>query len=158
MTSRRSASPPADIETLDPTEIAGQLRFAVVRLARVLRQQDAGGLSLTLGTTLAAVARTGPLTLGELATQEQVARPSITKAIDQLQARGLVERRTDDADRRVCRVQITTKGRRQLDANRTRRTAWLATRLRDLSPADLATLGAAATVLDQLVEPPECSP
>src|SRR3954447_728059 len=100
-----------------PAEIAGALRYSVIRLGRLLRQQDRSGLSPTLTAALATISREGPLTLGELAGREQVAPPSITKVVAKLEAEGLVSRRADAADRRVSRVAITRAGQRRLDAN-----------------------------------------
>ena len=127
--------------------------MSVARLARLLRQQDESGLSATLTAALATVSREGPLTLGELATRERVAPPSITKVVAKLEARGLVGRTVDDRDRRVKWVAISPEGQRQLDASRTRRTAWLATRLADMSADDLARLAAILPILDALAEP-----
>jgi DNA-binding MarR family transcriptional regulator len=138
----------------DATVVAARLRFSVTRLARLLRQQDTGGLAPTLGAALASIEREGPVTLGALASIEQMAPPSITKVVGKLEAAGLVVRRPDAKDRRICRVEITAKGRKQLDANRTRRTAWLATRLHDLSADDLARLTAAAVILEDLAAAP----
>lgn len=150
--------PPTTPTPTDTDALAGRLRFAVVRLARRMRQQDDGGLPPTLGTVLGTIERCGPLTLGDLASREQMAPPSITKAVAKLETLGLVRRSKDDHDRRVFRVEITAKGRRQLEASRTRRTAWLATRLREVSEEDLAVLDAAASVLDRLTSPPETAP
>src|SRR6478609_6901118 len=151
-----SMSPqPAATEIMQsPSEIAGPLRFSVVRLARLLRQQDRSGLSPTLTASLATIAREGPLTLGELAAHERVAPPSVTKVVTKLEAEGLVTRQADPDDRRVSRVAVTRAGQRQLDANRGRRTAWLESRLRELAPEDLARLHAAVGVLEQLVASP----
>lgn len=134
----------------DTTELAGQLRVVVARLARVLRQQDQSGMSPTLLAALTTIARVGPLTFGELAAHEQVAAPTITKAVQKLEAEGLVTRRPDPDDGRVCRVAITSAGRRRLDQNRRRRTAWLATRLGELTPDDVARLQSAVGVLEGL--------
>ncbi len=140
----------------DAAEVAARLRFSATRLARLLRQQDQGGLSPTSTAALATIAREGPLTLGELAAAEQVAPPTITKAVHRLEKDHLVTRKTDDADRRVCRVAVTKEGQRLLDASRSRRTAWLAKRLGRLTPDDLARLDEAMDVLEQLTrcEPP----
>ena len=124
--------------------------MSVARLARLLRQQDESGLSATLTAALATISREGPMTLGELAAREQVAPPSITKVVGKLEDRGLVERRVDDRDRRVTRVEISPAGTEQLVAARNRRTAWLATRLFDLDPVELDGLAQALTVLDAL--------
>ena len=151
-----------DLETpstaVDPTVLAGRLRLSVTRLARLLRNQDDSGLSATLGAALATIAHSGPLTLGELAATEQVSPPSITKVVDKLEQRGLVSRRSDETDGRVCRVQLTAAGRRQFEGMRRRRTAWLATRLGELDPADLERLHAAADLLERLSAPTERSP
>jgi DNA-binding MarR family transcriptional regulator len=134
----------------DATEIAGKLRFSVTRLARLLRQQDQTGFTPTTLAALATINREGPLTLGELAAAEQVAPPTITKAVGKLEAAGFVSREQDATDRRVHWVQITEEGHRQLEASRSRRTAWLATRLRQFDPEELARLGDVTDLLERL--------
>lgn len=134
----------------ETTELAGQLRVVVARLARVLRQQDQSGMSPTLLAALATIDRAGPLTFGELAAHEQVTAPTITKAVRKLEAEGLVARRPDPDDGRVWRVATPAAGRRRLDQNRRRRTAWLTTRLGELDADDLARLTAAIDVLEGL--------
>ena len=131
-------------------ELVGRLRLSVARLARLLRQQDESGMTPTMTATLATIAREGPLTLGALAAAEQVAPPTVTKAIDKLEAEGLVERIIDENDRRVCRVQITAAGHRQIEANRSRRNAWLADQLAALSADERERLAAAVDVLEHL--------
>ena len=134
----------------DTTELAGQLRVVVARLARILRQQDQSGMPPTLLAALTTVGRSGPLTFGELAAHEQVAAPTITKAVQKLEAKGLVSRRPDPDDGRVCRVAITAAGRRHLERARRRRTAWLATRLTELDESDVRRLADAVDVLEAL--------
>jgi DNA-binding MarR family transcriptional regulator len=136
----------------DPVELAGRLRLSVTRLARILRHQDAGSLAPTLSAALATVDREGPLTLGELAMREHVAPPSMSKAVDKLSGMGFVERRVDDADRRLAQVHITPAGHRHVMKNRSLRTAWLATRLQELAADDVERLAAAAEVLERLVQ------
>jgi DNA-binding MarR family transcriptional regulator len=138
-------------------EMAGRLRFAVARMARLLRQQDQSGFGPTFIAALATVGSHGPLTLGDLAAREQVAPPTITKVVEKLVANGLAERIADTTDRRVARVAITAKGAKQLQTYRTRRTEWLAQRLRDLDVDDRARLAAAVDVLEQLIAVPEDS-
>ncbi len=134
----------------DPIAVAGRLRYSVFRLARLLRQQDDSGVAPALLTALAVIEREGEMTLGELARQEQVTPPTITKVVGALEERGFVERTRDEQDGRVSRVRTTAKGRRWLDASRARRTAWLATQLGDLSPDELARVADALDVLEQL--------
>src|SRR5262245_2594787 len=106
---------------VDPVEVAGRLRMSAFRLTRLLRQQDDGGLPATLSAALATIAHEGPLTLGDLATREHVAPPTITKAVDKLEAVGLVARTPAEHDRRVTLVAATPSGRRRVTQNRRRR-------------------------------------
>lgn len=145
--------PRADSPT-DDQELIGRLRLAVARLARLLRQQDQSGLTPTATAMLATIARRGPLTLGELATAEQVAPPTITKVVARLESAGLIERLADADDRRICRVVVSPEGSRQLDRNRSRRTAWLAEQFAALGPEDQERLADAVAVLEQLTAPP----
>ena len=149
-TTRRQEATPIP----DPVEVAGRLRLSITRLARILRQQDQLGLTPTLTAALATIAREGPLTLGELAASEQVSPPTVTRVVGKLETAGLVHRRPDPGDGRVSRVELSPAGRRQLETGRTRRTAWLATRLRDLPPEDLVRLEEAAGVLERLTSAP----
>ncbi|MEX1145668.1 MAG: MarR family transcriptional regulator [Acidimicrobiia bacterium] len=145
---------------LPDTGLAEQLRLAITRLARRLRQHgDPGDASPTQLSALATIERRGPITLGDLAAAERVQPPTITAAIDRLEGRELVGRRPDEADRRVVRVEITGAGRKLLARNRSRKTAYLAKRLDSLSAADRATLAEATVILDHLLEPggPEAS-
>jgi len=137
------ASPPDD-------EFVGRLRLSVTRLARLLRQQDEGDMTPTVAATLATIAREGPLTLGELAAAEQVAPPTVTKVTAKLEAAGLIDRIVDPTDRRVCRVALSNAGHKQVELNRSRRTAWLADRLSLLSPDEQQRLVGALDVLEHL--------
>jgi DNA-binding MarR family transcriptional regulator len=146
--------PPAPATDTDPVALAGRLRPLVFRLGRILRQQDDSGHAPAVLTALAVIEREGPLTLGALAAQEQVSPPTITKVVDALVGRGFVERIRDEHDRRVWRVRITARGRRQLEASRTRRTAWLATQLQNFSSEELELVAAALPVLERLTHAP----
>jgi DNA-binding MarR family transcriptional regulator len=106
-----------------------------------------------MGVTLATIGRDGPLTLGALAALEQVAPPTITKVIGKLEAAGLVDRIPDPTDRRVTRVALSGRGRRQLEINRSRRTAWLADRLASLDPRERDRLAAALDAIEHLTVP-----
>jgi DNA-binding MarR family transcriptional regulator len=141
-------------DTGDTAELAGRLRLSVTRLARLMRQQAASGLSPTLLAALATVEAAGPLTLGELACREQVAPPTITKAVSGLEEQGLVARTVDPGDRRVARVEITQAGRALLDRTRTQKNAWLDRRLGSLAPDDLRRLLDAIEALERLTEAP----
>ena len=95
-------------------------------------------------------ARHGPLSLGELATREQVAPPTMTKVVEKLEAHGLVKREIDPRDRRVARLTITAAGRRHLDRTRELRTAWLRGRLQDLDAGERQRVTDAISTLERL--------
>ena len=132
-------------------DLAARLALTTTRLARLLRQQDRGELTLTTRAALATVERHGPLTLGELAQIEHIAPPTVTKVVNQLDDRGLVDRIPDRDDRRICRVAITPDGTALLDADRQRRTAWLASRLAELDASERERVVDALDVLEGLI-------
>ena len=134
------------------TDLATRLRLAVTRLARRLRQQSESPISPTQQSALATIEHEGPLTLGELATLEQVQPPTVTAAVGRLQEQGLVTRTGDTVDRRVARVAITPAGSRLLEQNRSRKSAYLDRQLRRLSASERATLDAAADIFERLLE------
>jgi DNA-binding MarR family transcriptional regulator len=143
---------------VDRSTDAERLRHGVNRLARLLRQQDDGDLGATSTAALATVRKRGPITLGELATAEQVSPPTMTKVVEKLEGRGFVSRVVDPNDRRVARVSITTAGSRFLDRSRARRTAWLAGRLDEIDPQHVAQLAHAIELLEALIGEPDCRP
>jgi DNA-binding MarR family transcriptional regulator len=139
-------------QSLDVTDVAQRFRSSLMRLARILRQDDSDDLSPTLASILFTVAREGPLTPGDIARRERIKKPSVTAAVDRLEQMGFVERRRDASDGRVAWVALTDAGRRRVHARRANRTAWLASRFVDLDPKDLATLARAAEIFDGLIE------
>ena len=111
----RTAAPTSDTAQPEVTELASQLRLAVARLSRRIRQQAAStGEELTASTqaALASIERLGPITLGELAAVEQVQPPSMTRIVARLEEWGYATRVVDPADRRVARAAITDAGPR----------------------------------------------
>ncbi len=130
--------------------LPSQLRMAVMRLSRRLRQQSVGHITQSQLSALSTVEHTGALPLGELAEIERVAPPSMTRIAAGLEERGLVRRSVDASDRRVARVEITDAGRDLLAETRTRRDAFLANGLAALSPEEQETLVRALPLLERL--------
>jgi DNA-binding MarR family transcriptional regulator len=123
-----------------------------MRLARRMRQEADAGLSPSLLSTLHSVARLEPVTLGDLARAERV-RPSSTSVIvTSLERDGLVRRQTNRADRRLVQIRLTSEGRRAVERSRSRKTAYLARRVRSLDREARADLARAADVLERLLE------
>jgi DNA-binding MarR family transcriptional regulator len=140
------------MRTIPDAELATQLRFALARSARRLRQEAGTGLSPSLTAALATVERCGPLTPSELADAERVRRPTVTRMLGHLADAGLISRTPDPADGRSTLVAITPAGAALLAEGRTRKDAFLSERLDGLSPADRETLARAAAILEGLLE------
>lgn len=137
--------------TATQTQLAASLRIAVMRLARRLRAERVeNDLTLSQLSALASIDRHGPVTLGALAAHERVQPPSMTRMVGSLADRGLVTRVPHQVDGRQVLVAITDAGRDLLEEDRRRREAWLALRLRDLTPAEIAVLRKAAPILEEL--------
>lgn len=130
--------------------LASQLRLAVLRLSRRLRQQAVGDITPSQLSALASVAKHGELSLGELAALERIAPPSMTRIAARLEEQGLVHRRSDDADRRVARIVISDAGTAVLDETRNRRDAYLAVRIQELTDDERRTLAQAIPLLERL--------
>src|SRR5260221_11661614 len=119
------------------TQLASRLRFAVMRLARVLRQKAQDPITPSQLSALVSIERDGPVTLGDLASLESVQPPTMTRIVAGLEEQGLVQREVDPADRRISRVRMTPQARKLLERNRSRKTAYLASRLRGLNAEEL---------------------
>ena len=124
----------------------------MMRLVRRIKRETGGAESPSSISALAAVARLGAPTLGELADAEAISRPSASAQADLLEERGLVRRERSAEDGRLVHIRLTGAGDRVLERSRNQRTAWLARRLRRLSPDELATLDSAAGILERLLE------
>lgn len=142
----RKAAPAA------PAELAAGLRLAVMRLARKLRQRADAGITSSQLSVLATLQHHGPVTLGELAAHEQVQPPSMTQIVNRLEELELAAREPDETDRRVVRVRLTAPGKALLDQSRSRKTAYLAKRLRTMDSDELAILAEALPLLIRVVE------
>jgi DNA-binding MarR family transcriptional regulator len=137
------------------SERAAHLRTAIVRTARRLRQEAAAettGLTPTSVAALATIERHGPITPSEIAEIERVKRPTITRTLGCLEREGLIDRATDPADGRSSLVSVNAAGRDRLRRLRGRKNAYLARRMRDLSPEEVETLERAAEILERMRE------
>jgi DNA-binding MarR family transcriptional regulator len=132
--------------------LAAALRVCVARLNRRLRSERDPHNELSIGqlSLLGALYRNGACSIGELATHEGVQPPSMTRAVNCLADEGYVVRRAHETDGRQVVVALADKGRATLEEDRRRRDAWLARRLRELTPEERAVLRQAAPLLERL--------
>ena len=134
--------------------LASELRLSVMRLRRRLANErhPNNELSLNQMAVLGALYRNGDLTVGELAAHERVQPPSMTRTVNCLEEGEYVARRPHETDGRQVLVALTGSGRETVLADRARRDAWLAMRLRDLTPEERAVLRKAAPLLERLAQ------
>jgi DNA-binding MarR family transcriptional regulator len=139
-------------------ETAAHLRLVITRTARRMRQEAGAELRASSASALTTVELHGPLTPSELADIEQVKRPTATRILRGLEEEGLVQRTPDPTDGRSALISLTTEGRERLRRLRKRKNAYLARRMRDLEPSEVATLERAAEILERLIEGDRLSP
>lgn len=132
--------------------LASELRLSVMRLRRRLAGEREPGNELSVGalSALGVLFRNGECTLGQLAEHERVRPPSMTRTVNCLVDAGFVVRRSDEHDKRQVHLSISDKGKQILLADRRRRDAWLAQRLRELTPHERAVLREAAPIIERL--------
>ncbi|MGZ4471748.1 MAG: MarR family transcriptional regulator [Nocardioidaceae bacterium] len=142
------------IETIARTDagLASALRVCIARLSRRLRSERDPANELSVGqlSVLGDLFRNGSCSVGELAAQERVQPPSMTRTVNCLEEGGYVVRRPHETDGRQVVVTLAPKGEETLASDRRRRDAWLAQRLRELTPEERAALRKAAPILERL--------
>ena len=150
-----------DSPTLDPVSgvggdavaVASRLRPVLVKLNRELRRDlTAVGVTAGQAALLNAIRERPGIGVGELAALEGMSAPGISGYVDRLEAAGLVARTRSSADRRRIGLAVTPAGLRVLRSVRSRRTAWLASRLQRLDASELAAIDEALGPLRRLLE------
>jgi DNA-binding MarR family transcriptional regulator len=136
---------------VDTTMLASRLRLALGHLVRRMRAEHR--FPLTQGSVLGRLDREGRKSIGDLAALERVRPQSMTQTIADLEADGLIERRTDPEDGRRTLVELTERGLATLQEDRRHREGWLARAIADdLSPREQRLLADALGLLERLAE------
>jgi DNA-binding MarR family transcriptional regulator len=134
-------------------ELANALRPVLLRINRELRR-ELHSIGVTPGqVSLLVQIRNAPgIGVSELAERERMSAPGMSGHVERLVKAGLVERRRDEGgDRRRVGLKVTTEGHNVLRSVRSRRTAWLASRLRELEADELERIEAAIEPLSRLL-------
>jgi DNA-binding MarR family transcriptional regulator len=145
---------PATEATLD-IDTAARLRTAIGRLSRRLRTTAAArdaGLTPTAISVLLSVVRTGPTRLSVLAASEGVNPTMLSRVIAGMVQDGLLERSSDEGDRRAAWVEATAAGAKLAERMRRERTDALNLALEALSDPDRRRLEKALPALESLAE------
>jgi DNA-binding MarR family transcriptional regulator len=122
-------------ERIQPTDVANRLRPVLVKLNRELRRE------------LRALGVTG----GQMSLLVEIEPPGMSGHVDRLVNAGLVTRTRSETDRRRVGVELTAEGRRVVKTVKTRRTAWLAERLKGLDQRELEAIDEAIEPLAKLL-------
>jgi DNA-binding MarR family transcriptional regulator len=137
--------------TLDTAALAHDLRLAVMRFSRRLRNQRVDqSVTLTHLAALSTLQRHGAMSPGELATHERVQPPSMTRVVVALEGMGLVTRSPHPTDGRQVVIDLTPAAEQLLSAEARAREAWLSGMLQQLTAEERAVLREAAVIMDQL--------
>jgi DNA-binding MarR family transcriptional regulator len=133
-------------------EVADRLHSAAIHLLRYAHKRDVlsreGPARLS---ALSVLVFGGPMTLGQLASAEQVKPPTMSRIVAGLKNSGLARIDADARDARRIRVSVTPKGERLLQQARERRIRLLAEVLSEVSGQESEVLREAAEIIERAV-------
>jgi len=133
-------------------ELQPRMRRWFTRVIPADIHAEMGAITVQQTHALHTIARRGALTMGELAgCLDAASLSSATQMSDRLVKLGLVERRSDPADRRLVRVALSPRGQ---DLLQRREAAWregVGRALEGLTDEECATL---VRLLERAAEPP----
>ncbi len=138
--------------TLDAVRLAMGELFGAERRLRGREHQQPSDLTQSQLRALVVLDRANEVTAGELAKSADLNPASVTAMLDQLEAKGIVERRRADRDRRVCMISLTDKGRAIVDEKRARWHALWEQRLGDLSEEQLSAALQVMQTMTQMLD------
>jgi DNA-binding MarR family transcriptional regulator len=138
---------------IDTTALANRLRPVLLKLNRELRREihSLGVTGGQVGLLVQIKYRPG-IGMRELASLERMSVPGMSKFIARLEEADLVRRAPVEGDQRRVGLSLTAAGHKVLRSVKSKRTAWLSTRLGRLEPEQLEAIDAAIEPLVHLLE------
>ncbi len=133
------------------TKLANEVRLACQLVSRKVRFETHTDLAPHQLAVMWMIQRCGSCTPGELACEEQVTAPSMTKTLDGLEELGYIQRERDADDGRRRIVTLTDEGRAMLQRTAMIRDSWMEQRLSPLGDEELDVLARAARILQQVL-------
>ncbi len=135
---------------LGAIEEASELRVALVRIHRQLRVHSGTDITLSQSSALARIEQAGPVRLGALAELEGTTAATMSRVIDSLADRALIERVVDPLDGRARLVQLSPEGGALLQEIRLRNTEAIRAAAAGLDGDERRILSEAIPVLEHL--------
>lgn len=129
-----------------------ELRLAIQRLARRLQIERSREHSSSQLGVLIHLDLQGATTAAQLAEDQRVTPPAITRTVAELERQGLVARARSDQDGRAILITITEAGTTVVNAYRREYNEWIEARLLKLSDAENMILRAATPLLRHLAD------
>src|SRR6266516_3256747 len=139
-----------------PTVLANRRRPVLLRLNRQLRR-EIHSLGVTGGqvSLLVQIKYRPGIGIRELAALERISVPGMSKFVSRLEEAGLVQRAPVEGDQRRVGLTLSPAGQKVLRSVKSKRTAWLSARLRELDPDELDAIDAAIEPLAHLLSEDE---
>jgi DNA-binding MarR family transcriptional regulator len=137
-----------------PATLAGDLRIALGKLKRRLREQaHPNDFTDSQKSVLLRLDRDGPATVSALARAESVRPQSMRVTVAGLEATGAVSGKPDPTDGRQTLVDLTPGFQKALTANRAAKDDWLLRAVQtQLSAQEQADLASAVKLLQRIAE------
>ncbi|ANF32722.1 MarR family transcriptional regulator [Leifsonia xyli] len=139
-------------ETPELHQILGDLVVAAHRLTRLAARVTGSTESPATWRTISVLQTTGPMRLGELATQSRVSQPTMTKIVRNLVEAEWVKRIADTDDARAWQIAVTEKGAAAFQAWRDELSAALVPMFADLSEDELAAMRSTVEIIASRVD------
>ena len=137
-------------QRVEAVEEASDLRVALLRIQRQLRTRTGSDITPSQSSALARIEQSGPVRLGTLAELEGTTAATMSRVIDSLADRHLIERVPDPHDGRASLVQLTPQGGALLHGLRARYTEALRGAMAELSEEEQRVVRRAIPVLERL--------
>ncbi len=137
-------------EPFGDVEEASGLRVALVRIQRQLRAKTASDITPSQSSALARIEQSGPVRLGSLAELEGTTAATMSRVIDSLADRHLIERVPDPLDGRASLVRLSIEGGALLHELRARYTEVLRAAMDELTDEEQRVVRSAIPVLERL--------
>ena len=127
--------------------LANDLRVACQRIARRVRFESTSDVAPHQFSVLVGLLNGGPLTPTQLAGRDSVSTPSMTRTLNALCERGLVEKQPHPSDGRQVLISPTDAGTAVVQETIAHRDLWMLAHIDSLGAEDLELLRKAADLL-----------